>query len=124
MTDRERLTFHRPVEPSAPASVVVMTTVQLVDASGVQVRAGTGRAVTQYDDWMADVDVDAYAQTICDKGLEIPVQVPAAEADEEAPAPVTLTRDGLKALLDEKGIEYQAKATKDELLALLPPSPR
>lgn len=38
----------------------------------------------------------------------------------EAKAPEDMTNDQLKALLTEKGIEFDARAKKEELLALIP----
>lgn len=121
---REPLTFKRPGAAGDPANVVILTTVQIVDASGVQVDAGTGRTVIPYDGEALPLNLTEYAQAVCDGGLTTPFQVAMVSEGTEAETfdPAALTKDGLKALLDEKGIEYKASATKDELLALLPPS--
>lgn len=43
----------------------------------------------------------------------------APEVEEAEAAEVDLTKAEIKALLDEEGIDYNPKANKDELLALL-----
>jgi hypothetical protein len=116
--ERTPLTFAKPGVPGAPANVVVVTTIQVVDGSGVAVSSGTGRAVTPYETEGPWAELDGRAQSLAELGLHL--AAPEAEAVQEAREDLTtLTKAELQARLEEQEIEYPAKATKEELVGLL-----
>lgn len=121
MEERERLTFQRPGAPGDPASIVVMTTVQVVDAHGVQVAAGTGRSVVAIAPGTEHRELTDWAQAAADEALLLGGPEPADVAEDVVndAALLSLTKAGLQAVLDERGIEYSKSATKDQLQALL-----
>lgn len=118
---RSGLTFNRPGAAGEPASIVVMTTVQVVDAHGVQVAAGTGRSVVAIGEGTEHQELTAWAQEAADTALLLGGPEPAdvAEGVVNDAALLSLTKAGLQAVLDDRGIEYSKSATKDQLLALL-----